>query len=444
MTTTSEVTLDPTELRRQRGLAIAAQTKIEQKQNGLWSVPSQTGNGKYWVRAESEGYSCTCPDYEERAKPCKHVFAVEYFIKRETLPDGTTTVTESITVTRTVAERRTYRQDWPAYNAAQVNEKAKFQVLLHDLCGGIEEPARPPKRGMQPFKLADVIFAVTFKIFSTVSGRRFSCDLADAFERGYLSRLPHYNTVFTYLENPAITPILRALIARSSLPLKSVEVDFAVDSSGFTSSRFIRWFDQKYGVVKKEHDWVKCHVMTGIKTNIVTSVEIGDRYAGDSPQFIPLVNATARNFTLREVSADKAYANYDNMQTVVDHGATPYMTFKANATGAKGGVYAKMFHLYNFNRDDYLSYYHKRSNVESTFSMIKAKFGDHVRSKTEVAMANEALCKILCHNICCVISSMYELGINPAFWGEEPAPEPEPISAVASDIDEMMSMFAWV
>ena len=47
--------------------------------------------------------------------------------------------------------------------------------------------------------------------------------------------------------------------------------------------------------------------------------------------------------------------------------------------------------------------------------MIKAKFGDCVRSKTDVAMKNEALCKILCHNICCLISAMHELGIQPDF-----------------------------
>jgi hypothetical protein len=47
-----------------------------------------------------------------------------------------------------------------------------------------------------------------------------------------------------------------------------------------------------------------------------------------------------------------------------------------------------------------LQHYHKRSNVESTFSMIEAKFCDHARSKTDVAMVNEVLCKIVCHNIC--------------------------------------------
>jgi hypothetical protein len=47
--------------------------------------------------------------------------------------------------------------------------------------------------------------------------------------------------------------------------------------------------------------------------------------------------------------------------------------------------------------------------------MIKAKFGDCVRSKTTVAMKNEALCKILCHNICYLIQAMHELGIRPSF-----------------------------
>ena len=51
--------------------------------------------------------------------------------------------------------------------------------------------------------------------------------------------------------------------------------------------------------------------------------------------------------------------------------------------------------------------------------MVKAKFGDSLRSKTDIAMVNEALCKILCHNICCLIQSMYELGIEATFWGEE-------------------------
>jgi len=72
-----------------------------------------------------------------------------------------------------------------------------------------------------------------------------------------------------------------------------------------------------------------------------------------------------------------------------------------------------MFHYFNFRHDEFMAHYHKRSNVESTFAMMKAKFGDAVRSKTDVAMKNEALCKVLAHNICCLISAIYELKIEP-------------------------------
>jgi transposase len=80
-----------------------------------------------------------------------------------------------------------------------------------------------------------------------------------------------------------------------------------------------------------------------------------------------------------------------------------------------GGLFEKMFHYFQFNREDFLAHYHQRSNIESTVMMVKTKFGDAVRSKSEVAAKNEVLAKILCHNICCLISAMYELGIEAKF-----------------------------
>ena len=41
-----------------------------------------------------------------------------------------------------------------------------------------------------------------------------------------------------------------------------------------------------------------------------------------------------------------------------------------------------------------------------------------MRSKTETAQINEALCKVLCHNLYVVIQSMYELNITPEFMNE--------------------------
>ncbi len=344
----------------------------------------------------------------------QHIYAVEYTIKSETDHENNTT-TVTTTVTKTV--RVTYKQDWPAYNAAQTHEKAQFQSLLYDLCLLIEEP--PQHMGRPRQSLRDMVFSTVFKVYSTVSTRRFISDLSDASVKGHLSSVPYFNTIVKYFDKPELTPLLRSLIQESSLCLKLVEVDFAVDSSGFSTANFVRWYNARYGHEQDNHDWMKVHLMCGIKTNIVTSVEITGRYSHDSLQFKPLVKTTARNFTMREVEADKAYSSRANLEQIAKYGAMPYIPFKSNTTGEGEGseLWEKLWHVFQYNREEFLTYYHKRSNVESTMWMIKSKFDEHIRSKTDVAIVNELLCKVLCHNICVVIQSMYELGIEPSFWG---------------------------
>jgi transposase len=403
------------DIREERGKAIAATGLVRPtKSNSLiWQVPSQSENGCYWVDLAAEQPTCTCPDYELRKKPCKHVYAVAYSFVKQQNSDGSVTVTETLTVSK---QRKTYPQVWPAYNAAQTTEEDKFQSLLHDLCAGIPEPA--PKFGRPRMPLRDMVFSATFKVYSTFSGRRFMSDLREARERGYIWKTPHYNSVFRCLEDNSVTPILQSLVTQSSLPLKTVEVDFAVDSSGFSTSRFVRWFDQKYGRIKQKAEWVKAHVMCGVKTNVITAIEIGEKYAGDSPFLKPLVETTGKAFTISEVSADRAYGSEKNLNTIAGFNGTAFIPFRRNMTGdgSRSALWEQTYHYFMFKREEFLEHYHKRSNIESTFSMLKAKFGDNLRSKTDTAMLNETLCKVICHNVVVLIHEMHELGIQPAFW----------------------------
>jgi hypothetical protein len=171
----------------------------------------------------------------------------------------------------------------------------------------------------------------------------------------------------------------------------------------------------------------------------VTAVIIDDKYAHDSPQFPALVSETAENLKFNEASADGGYSSYANNELVAQHGGTPYIAFRVNSKPTEDSVYKRMFHCYNLKRDEFLSHYHKRSNVETTFSMVKAKFGDSLRSKTDTAMVNEALCKILCHNLCVLVQSAYELGVTAMFWGKE-SPKPE---RTAEEINPVEA-WAWV
>lgn len=404
-------------LREQKGRQIADRTQITQSGN-LYLVPSQSGRGRYKVDPKAQ--TCSCPDFDFRRQPCKHIFAVEVTIRRTKtthIKSGVTTVTETVKVTR-----KTYKQEWPAYNKAQTMEKAQFQYLLHQLCQGVGEPAQMNGRPRLP--LEDMIFSMAFKVYSTVSGRRFISDLKDAHAKGYVSQLPAYNTIFKYFESEMVTSYLQMLIEESSLPLASIERDFAVDSSGLSTSRFLQWINAKYGADPKllqQRQWIKVHLMCGVKTNVVTAVEITNRFAADSNHFKPLVETTAANFVMNEVSADKAYLSGKNLQTIADNNAMPYIPFKSNSgvTDKKQSpLWKQMFHYFSFNTERFMSHYHKRSNVETTFHMIKSKFGDALRSRTERAQINEALLKVLCHNICCLIQSMFELNLKPKFYAQ--------------------------
>ena len=402
--------MEDIDVREERGKQIAATCKIEKNQLG-WKVPSQSGNGSYIVNLDHGTPFCTCPDYEKRQQPCKHIHAVEFFIQRETKQDGTGTVTKSMKVTCT--------QEWATYNDVQFHEQERFVALLRDLCDGIEQPVQTFGRPRLP--LADVVFGVTYKVYSTMSGRRFMTDLREAEAKELVTKSPSFASNARYLENPELTPLLKVLIEQSANPLKVIETDFAVDSTGFASTTYNRWFDKKWGKERSEAKWVKAHLMCGVKTHVVTSVEVTPTETADAPQLPQLVNTTARTFNVSEVSADKAYSSRNCLHAVQAVNGTPYIPFKSYSKGSQGskkfdGLWSRMWHFYSFNRDVFLEHYHKRSNVETAFSMIKAKFGASVRSKSPVAQVNEVLCKILCHNICVLLQSIAELGLEPTFW----------------------------
>lgn len=383
-----------------------ASTQRLRKKGKLWVVPSQTHSGSYIVDYTSRSPSCTCPDFETRGCTCKHIYAVAFMRYRVTHPDGTV---------ETTVMRATYSQDWPSYNAAQVQEKERVEVLLRGLCDGIIQPVQRG-RGRPRLPLADVVYGNVMKVYSTWSGRRASTGIRECQQRGHLTCSPHYNTLFLHMEQPELTPLLKVLIEESAEPLKAIETTFAVDSTGFSTTVYDRWFDYKYGRDMKRAKYLKAHYAIGTSTNIVTSVEVTDQDSADCPRLPSLVNTTAKRFNVVDVSADKAYLSNKNLVAIDAVGAVPYIPFKSNSGHDGSAQWKKLWHLFNFKRDEFLEHYHQRSNVESTFSAVKRKLGGSVRSKMYDAQVNEILCKTLAYNLTCLVHEMFELGIDPVFW----------------------------
>ena len=310
-----------------------------------------------------------------------------------------------------------YSQNWKAYNEAQTNEFSMFQDILIEILDNIIETRQPKRRG-RPFNdFKEMIFCCVMRSYYGKSSRRSVSFLDYAIAKGYISKKPHFNTILNYYRDVTITPILKILIEQSATPLRDVELDFTIDSSGFSTSMYGRWLDVRIQSSSKKRIFKKAHVTSGVKTNIITAIEVTPGFYADSPQFHDLVKITAKNFDLREVSADKAYSSRKNLQTVAQLGAIPYIPFKKNATGRSRGhlVWGRMKKYYDRYHEHFMMNYHKRSNAESVFNMMKRKFGPHLYSKSETGQVNEVLCKSLAHNICVLIQEYHENDIKRDF-----------------------------
>lgn len=395
-----------TDMREERGKAIANDKgSVKQVNDHSFKVKSQSGKGIYEVKATPSGMTCTCPDFVYRGGKCKHIQATRYYLEIEKdTPQGT--VTEKVHLT--------YSQAWTAYNEAQKAEVHLFDELLKDLVKAIPEPEQT--KGRPRLSLQETMFCAIQKVYSQLSSRRAYSLFENAKEKGQIDHAPDFNVPSKLFKNPDMTPILQRLVTLSALPVAGIEVDFAVDSTGFRTTQFNAYHGAKYGQ-KKEHQWVKAHLCAGVKTNVVAAVAITDAYSNDSPHFGPLVKKTARGFAINEITADMAYSSRLNLQLVENEGGKAYIPFKKNATGRAGGsaIWKKMFHYFQLNRDEFMEHYHKRSNIEATNAAIKRKFGETLKSKNPVAQVNELLAKIIAYNLTVVIHEMYENGINPEF-----------------------------
>ena len=395
----------PQNLRQERGLAIAKQYEIIKDSDKSWKVPSQTDTKTYYiVKSDGLGAKCNCPDYKKHQGKCKHIFAVEYIVTQKIYSDGT--LKQEVT-------KKSYSQNWSAYNQAQKTEKDRFMRLLSDLVKNIQE--EDYKFGRPKTPLQDILYTMIFKVYSGVSGRRFTCDMQLSKELEFISKDVPFTTLKDYFNKTEVTEILHNLIKISSQPLREVETHFSIDSSGFGTSIIQNWHKYKHSTQDRYKKWVKCHIVSGVHTNIIPAVKITSEFEHDSPQLKELLDKTNEVFTIEEFSGDKAYSSRDNLNAINSIGATPYIPFKKNVTGKTnkhGIVWKKALHYFLYNQDEFMQHYHKRSNVETSFSMVKKKFGDNVKAKNWTSQANEVLCKIVCHNICVLIMEMENLGIT--------------------------------
>jgi hypothetical protein len=317
--------------------------------------------------------------------------------------------------TTKVNESGNCSQNWSKYTKFQVCEKQDFLMLLYQLCSGIEQPAQ--QRGRPRLSLRDLVFSLVYKIYSTCSSRRFMSDLQDAYRAGYIAQMPHFNAISTYLMEKEMAWLLTRLVEISSLPLTEYESEFSVDSTGLSTDRYARWVDEKE-IAHQKREWHKLHIMCGRRSKIVTATTITPSGEHDSNQFPSLLEITSRNFRALQVAGDGAYYSGHNIMRVTRVGGVPYFLIPSRVLQGgdrKLSACNMILYLYAKDRAGFFKNYYKRNNVETAFSMIRACLGTNLRSTSRIAQYNEAICKVICHNLRVLCRAMHEEGISPNF-----------------------------
>src|SRR4028118_32093 len=216
------------------------------------------------------------------------------------------------------------RQDW-----------SRFLEWLCVLCQGITETMPAERRPRE--QLSDVVFCLVLKIYG-----KFSYDLLisflDSLDTGkYLSHVPSAMTLNNYMRDEKLTPILKKLIGESSLPLRGIETHFAIDSTPLFLHSYYLSVDSKTKKKVERRDWIRLHLVCGVKTGIVPSADATLRIVAEQKLFEPLVRELLLlGFEVRGIAGDKNYLSRKNVTLVTELGATPYLTFKKNSRKREG------------------------------------------------------------------------------------------------------------
>lgn len=242
-------------------------------------------------------------------------------------------------------------------------------------------------------------------------------DYVFAKEALYIDRVPHFNTLKDFFNCPATYDLLSKLLVITAIPLRKLEDKYSLDSSGFGSYTHERWIRAKYGnnnSKKNMKNYMKGHILVGTKTNIICECEITPGNFSDVRQAPKIIMNASNNFKIKEFSADKAYGSKLVYRIVQSIGAIPYIPFKHTTTEPTKNspeIWNAMFLMFKNNSREWEKHYHIRSNVETTFAMVKRRFGEILLSKNYVAQRSELMMKFICHNICCLIQEMYERNV---------------------------------
>lgn len=305
--------------------------------------------------------------------------------------------------------KKRYLRDEVLYNKIQENEFLNFFKFVRFLTNKVCKTKKMKKV---------VQCLLIWRKFPNLSVRRAKGFLLLLKRFNIISvDIPCFKTLSNYNEDNSLQIILEKLMEESSKPLSAIEHDFATDATGIRTKLFSSWYSVRCQKKINKRDHLTVHITTGVKSNIITAVNVELKSGNDNRIFREHVDKTSKNFKISEWSGDGKYWCKENCKKIVEVGAKPYFKVWKNWSGkSRGCMPWKSMNLESKNNpEEYEKHYHKRSNVESTNMSKKTIHGEKVYSRLPSARINEETLRWINQNINVLNRAKYEWNINPKF-----------------------------
>jgi len=315
--------------------------------------------------------------------------------------------------------KKRYPRDEALYNQVQENEMPMFFACLQPaIMAVLDRETLWHGVGRPPLKLKDVLACLVVKQYFNKSLRR-AVGLLRVYKWANLIDvdIPSFKTLGNYLNNGEVQEYVARLIELTSALFSEVERCVASDATGISTACYSSWFSIQVRKKTRKRDHIRVHISVGTRSNVVLALDIRGKGGGDNRIFRSHVVRVDGRFDVDEWSADRLYLSRENCDAVAAIGAEPWIKLKSNTTAkAEGSTnWRKMVLAFKTTPDIANEKYHKRSNVESTFSAKKRKFGSSVRGRLLTSQKMEESFSWVGYNMSLIPRARYEFGVHPSF-----------------------------
>jgi hypothetical protein len=187
--------------------------------------------------------------------------------------------------------------------------------------------------------------------------------------------------------------------------------------TGISTKCFSSWFSIRCEKQTRHRDHISAHLTTSRNLNACIAVDVDCEKGKDSEYMRKHIKQIVKDFLIRDWCGDSMYLSRENCNAVSEAGGTPWFMPKKNTISKplNSPSWKKMVKIAQKDPEKFSKHYHKRSNVESTFSAKKRKFGSSVRSRLNSAKENEEHLKWINYNFAVLSRAHYEKNVKIRF-----------------------------